>query len=525
MNHRSIMAAVLLPLSLLLAAGCAPKSSSTPPPAQSGPQVGVYVNSSDVVIFWDPSDSFSNEIIAMHNLYETLLRYNPATDKFEPILAESYAHSTDAKTWTFTLRKGVKFHGSNKEMTAEDVKKSIERTMTRGKGAAFIWDAVDKIEVKDPTTVVFHLKYAAPLDLIAASSYGAFVYDVDYAESKGGETWFGQGNDAGTGPYTVESWKKGEDLVLNKFDGYRKGWAGKHFDKVVFKAVTEPATRQQVVNAGEADFVNMMPYDMLKGYENQPELAVRNAKSFENLFALINTKKITNPKVREALALAFPYDAAVNSVAQGYATQSRGIVPDGMWGHAASVPQRKTDTARAIALMAEAGAKDLKVTITYSSGDDAQRQIVELWVAELKKIGVTAEPKGMTWEAQLDLGKAKDPGQRQDIFLMYWWPDVTTPHSWHQSMFHSEKDVSFNLGYYSNPAYDAIIDDAVKLAGTDRAKAAARYAEADQLLYNDAVAIPIYDIQYARVVKKSLKGYVDNPSYPHVVFWYDVYRE
>lgn len=525
---RRLITAWLLLLSLVLAAGCASKPSdpTAPPPAKpAASQVGVYVNSSEVVIFWDPSDSFSNEIIVMHNLYETLLRYDPIADKFTPVLAEKYERSADGLTWTFTLRKGVKFHGSGKEMTAEDVKKSIERTRTRGKGAFFIWDAVDKIEAKDPTTVVFHLKYAAPLDLIAASSYGAFIFDVDYAESKGGESWFGQGNDAGSGPYTVESWKKGEDLVIKQHEGYWKGWEGKHFNKVIFKTVSEPSSRHQVVSSGEADFSNMMPYDMLKSYDGHATMEVRKQKSFENLLALFNTQRLSNPKLREALATAFPYESAVKNVAQGYAVQSKGIVPAGVWGHSANLTPRKEDLEKAKSLLAEAGVSTPKITITYNSGDDGQRQIVELWVANLTKIGVAAEARGMTWEAQLDLAKAKDPAQRQDVFMMYWWPDVTTPDSFHRSMFHTEKEISFNLGYYSNPAYDALIDEAVQLAGTDRTKAAAKYAEADQLLMKEAVVVPVYDIQYARVVKKTLKGYVDNPSYPHVVFWYDAYRE
>jgi peptide/nickel transport system substrate-binding protein len=73
-------------------------------------QVGVYVNSSEVVVYWDPSETFSNEVIIMNNVYETLLRYDPFKDKFEPVLAESYERSADGLTWTFHLRKGVKFH-------------------------------------------------------------------------------------------------------------------------------------------------------------------------------------------------------------------------------------------------------------------------------------------------------------------------------------------------------------------------------------------------------------------------------
>lgn len=531
---------LFLALALLLVGACtrqtpapAGAGSDQQQPAQGGaqpetpgpPQVALYVNSSEVMVFWDPSDSFSNEIVAMNNMYETLLRYDPAADKMEPVLAEGYTRDDGGQTWTFTLRRGVKFHGSGREMTAADVKKSVERTSSRGQGAAFIWDAVDTIETPDDYTVVFHLKYPAPLDMVVASGYAAFVFDVDYAESQGGNDWFNQGQDAGTGPYTVDSWTKGQDLVLTRFDAYWRGWDGKHFDKVVFRGVEEVATRQQMLTSGDADFTNQLPYDMLPSFQNHPELEVTVAPSFQNLVALINTQRLSDTRVREALALSFPYEAAVQTVAAGYAVQGRGVVPVGMWGHATDVPLRGQALDRTRALLAEAGLADRKVLITYTSGDDAQRQIAEIWSADLQKAGVTAEVRGMPWEAQWDLAKATDPAQRQDVFMMYWWPDVATPDTWHRNMFHSEDTPVFNLSYYSNPDYDALIDAAVELAGTDRAAAAAKYAEADQVLYQDAALIPVYDIQYARVKKRSLRGYVDNPAYPHVVWWYDTFRE
>src|SRR5699024_579090 len=123
-----------------------------------GPQGGIatYGAHIDVMVFWDPSDSYSNEIVAMNNMYETLLRYDPETEDFTNILAEDYDVSEDGLTWTFQLREGVKFHTGN-EMTAESAKASIERTIDRGKGAAFIWDAVEEINVTDTYTLEFVL--------------------------------------------------------------------------------------------------------------------------------------------------------------------------------------------------------------------------------------------------------------------------------------------------------------------------------------------------------------------------------
>src|SRR5437868_11729335 len=66
-----------------------------------------YGTYTDVMVGWDPSTSYSNEILAMQNMYETLTRYDSRAKKIKPLLATSVAKSKDGKTWTFTLRKGV----------------------------------------------------------------------------------------------------------------------------------------------------------------------------------------------------------------------------------------------------------------------------------------------------------------------------------------------------------------------------------------------------------------------------------
>ena len=66
---------------------------------------------------WDPATDYSNEIIAMNNMYETLTRYDSQTGQVQPLLATKWTKSADAKTWTFTIRQGVKFH-TGRAMTA-----------------------------------------------------------------------------------------------------------------------------------------------------------------------------------------------------------------------------------------------------------------------------------------------------------------------------------------------------------------------------------------------------------------------
>ena len=94
------------------------------------------------------------------------------------------------------------FHTGN-PLTADAAKASIERTMEIGEGAAYIWGAVKKIDAPDDTTLVFHLSYRSPLDLVSSGTYSAYIYDTTASGGQDLGDWFADGNDAGTGPYMV----------------------------------------------------------------------------------------------------------------------------------------------------------------------------------------------------------------------------------------------------------------------------------------------------------------------------------
>jgi len=490
------------------------------------PQVAIYVNSSEVVVFWDPSEGFSNEVIIMNNTYETLVLYDSVTGEFEHVLAESHESSADGLTWTFHLRKGVKFHTGG-EMDAEAVKFSIERTIAGEKGAFYIWDAVESIEAKDKYTVVFHLKYPAPLDITAAAAYCAHIFDPDFSD----RDWFYEGHDSGTGPYTIESNEGNTLVILKKFDDYWRGWEGKHFDKIVFQWVPEEGTRRLMVESGDADFTNRLTASELEALRGIPGVEIVSVPSFQSLLALYNTAKsedlpIGNPLVRKALSYALPYEDVIEGVMGGYARQSRGVVPFGLWGYSDRVKQYTFSPETAKLLLEQAGYPDggFKVLLTYVSGDENERRTAELWKSELAKLDVNLEIRGMPWEAQVDLGSAADPNERQDIFLFYWWPDYADPHSFLSAMFETQP-ILFNFSYYSNPVYDALINAAKQKALLNRKAATELYAEAQNILMADAAGVAIYDQSSMRAKRTSLKGYVDNAAYPHVVFWYDCYRE
>ena len=499
------------------------ETTEAPPDAQNN--IFVYSHVTDFPDL-DPSVSFSNDSVVTSNCYETLTFYNPpgSAEVLSPKLATSWETNPESTVWTFQLREGVEFH-DGEVFDAAAVKASIERTKELGLGASYIWDSVETITVIDDLTVEFSLSYPAPLDLIASSGYGSWIFSPKADEY--GTEWFEAGNCAGTGPYTIDSYDPGSRLVMTRYEEYWGGWADDQFDTIAFEIDEDPTVRQQKIESGVADFTYDIPPDNLAALEARDGVTVYTNPSFQNLLGLLNTEKppMDDPKVRQAISYTFPYEAFVENVMGNRATVARGPVPAGIWGHSDDLFHYTYDLDQAAQLLTEAGHEGggFDLLLTYVTGDLDEQQLAEVWKAELAKVGVNLEVRAMTWESQWALGQS-DPQEAQDIFVMYWWPDYVSPISFLYSMFRSEDETLFNLGYYSNSEFDTMIDEADALSGVDREAATQMFIDAQETLVEDAAAAFFYDVGNVHVARSDIVGYVDNPAYPHVVFMYDLSR-
>jgi peptide/nickel transport system substrate-binding protein len=514
--------AVLICLSFVLSA-CSPGTPTTQ--VESKTQFAVYALNSEPLTNWDPGIEFSNGIHLHNNMYEQLLRYDPVNEQAIPLLAESYTVSDDGLTWTFKIRQGVKFQNGD-PLTAEDVKYSIDRTMEMGAGAAYIWSAVESITVKDPQTVEFKLSFKNPLDLVAATGYAAFIYSKKCVDEN--NEWIPEAIGCGTGPYILKSAKWGDEVIVEAFEDYWGGWGEKYFSQVVFKKISETATRRQMIEAGEATIAVELPYSDVNALKENSTVKVYVEPSWQNLIGMLNTQKapLDNVKVRQALAYAFPYDQVITTAVGGYARQAYGIVPYGMWGFSDQLPRYNYDLEKAKQLLAEANVPaGQKLLLTYTAGNETEKSTAELYKAELAKLDIDLEIRSMPWDSQWELAKNPDPLARQDIFIMYWWPDLPSPYSFLYSTFHTEEDVFFNLAYYYNSDFDNLIDEANELTATDYSKAEQMFVDAQKILLEDAATLFIYDREDIWVTSANLQGFSFNPAYPTVMFFHDMYLE
>ena len=537
MNKKTIFFSLLMVVMLGLSA-CGPAATTAPtavppvnqPPATAVPTVPptaapplvLKVASTASFETFDPIASFSVEAAYLPNLYEGLLRVNPAgsTEKYMPLLATSWDKSADSLTWTFHLRQGVKFH-DGEPLTAAAVKQSIEAAKDHG-GAGFIWAPVDTIEAVDASTVVFHLKYATAFELIVGSTYAAWIVSPKALDAFAADpTYWEKGVEAGTGPYMLESYTPDAEIVFTKNPDYWGGWTAGQYDKVVVSIVPDALTQQQMLEGGEADLVcACLPTDSLPAFRTNPKYTVIEDNSFFNYIAWFNTLRppLDNIKVRQALSYAIPYQDIITIAVGGLGTQSRGPVPTGVFPWSADVKQYTYDLEKAKTLLTEAGhpGGGFPMQLTYTTSNPAETLFAPLIKDSFAQIGVDVTIVPLKLAEQLAMGRKGAEGE--DMSLMLYWPtyaDAGVDNLW--SLFYFTEKPSWNLSYWNNPQYQALIDQATT---SDQATAQPLYTQAMNILVDEAPGVFFYEPLSVFVIPNSVAGFQYNINYPFTYYFF-----
>ena len=546
MKRFTLFVSLLVALSVVLSA-CAPAATEAPvateapaeqpateaPAPTEAPAVPLvlkYASSANITT-WDPIASFSTEAAYMAQMYEQLLRVNPpgSAETFTPLLAESWEKSDDGLVWTFHLRSGVTFH-DGEPMNADAVVKSI--TLAKEKaGASFIWLPLSTVEAVDDLTVKFTLAWAQPLELIVGSEYAAYIVSPKALDAAAAdENFWSAGVSAGTGPYMIESYTADQELVLTQNTEYWGGWEAGQYEKVLVQFVPEATTRQQMMEGGEADIVTSIPADSYASFEGNPDYTISVEPALFNYTAFFNTLKapLDNVKVRQALSYAMPYDDIIAIGASGRGTQSYGAAPNGVFPYSTDVKQYTYDLEKAKELLKEAGYEGggFSLRLTYASENSTEEAFAPLIKDSFAQIGVDVTIEPLQFGEQWTLAKT-DPATAQDIFLLLYWPtysDAGADNLW--SMFYGTAEAphlnatKFNLSYWYNEQYNALMDEASGLSGTDIDAALAKYTEAQNLLVEEAPAAHLFDTKVVVIVPNSITGFKYNLNYPDVRFWF-----
>lgn len=512
----SILAAFLMAAAVL--AGC---GSSNEKNDSKDADVLYHAYFSEPYVSLDPSTEQSNGVKILHNVYETLTHYDDQAKEAVPLLASGWTSNESGTEWVFKLREDVTFHDGEK-MDAEAVKKSIDRTRALDSGAAYIWDSVESIEVTGEYEVTFHLSYSASIPLIASSNCAAYIMSPNVIDKDA--AWFYEGNDGGSGPYTISA-VSARAVTLTAYGDYRGGWQENQFENVYIQEVSNSGTRRGLIESGEAQLSSDFSYEDLEVLSGNEGVSILPVHTFTNIILLLNTKSTpcNNRDFRKALAYAFPYEETVNDVLKGTGTQSRGIVTEGLWGHSEDLMQYSCDLQKAAEYLEKSGLKDVTVTVSYMGSNDAYEGMLQLYKENLAQIGVTLKLLSMDWDAQRTLATSGDPDDRQDIVLMKWWPDNADPASWFSSLLEDSGDsAGYNFCYLDDDVFGDRIREAIRLTATDQDAAEKLYIQMQEEILDECYMIFAYDAMQNYVVSNAINGVYENPAYQTCMYYYDI---
>ncbi|MCC6945026.1 MAG: ABC transporter substrate-binding protein [Thermomicrobiales bacterium] len=428
----------------------------------------------------DPHSSYDyRSVMAILGAYEGLIGLvGSSADEVQGLIAESWESNDDLSVWTFKIRPGITFHDGS-PVDAEAVRLSYERLLTMGLGpvgvvARFVPDFT-QISAPDESTLVFDLGRPQPLFLSAmASSYGPLVVNArllrDEHEEDGdwGHFW-AQTNEegAGSGPYRIISHEPNAELVMEAYEGYWRGWEGRHFTRVIIRTVTENETRRQLIEAGEADIVDSLTVEAITALESNPDLTVMTEYvTRSDYFAMAVAGPLASPEARKAMCYAFPYNEVIEGVFAGRARQTVGGVPQVIHGFNPETFQYTTDLDQARELLAAAGVEEgTTLQLVLEPGDEPTIVAAQLFQVNLAELGINLDIQQLDTGAMVGLVYGETPVEERPNFMpWFWWPDYND--AWNhldpQISCGSAGPAGSNMGYYCNDDVEAQME----IAGT-----------------------------------------------------------
>ncbi|MFN8671026.1 MAG: ABC transporter substrate-binding protein [Candidatus Sericytochromatia bacterium] len=469
----------------------------------------------------DPADIADGESSAVtQNIFETLVKYKDESTEVEPALAESWKTSEDGLTWTFKLKKGIKFHDGT-EFNAEAVKFNYDRQMdkkdpNRYNGKFEYWDLffanVTKIEAKD-NEVIFTLKDKDPTFLPNLALFTMGIASPK-AIKEFGKDFFK--NPVGTGPFKFSSWVQNEKIVLKVNEEY---WGEKaKIKKLIFKPIPDNSVRLLELEKGSIQAMDgITPDDAAKIQENK-DLTLLTQPGMNVAYMAMNTEKppLDNPKVRMAINLAIDKNALVKAF---FADGKVGMVatnpiPPTLWSYNDKIEPFKFDKEKAKALIKESGV-NLDKTLDFWAMPIARpympnpSKIAESIQANLKDIGLKTKIVTYEWGTYLE----KASKGEHDMCLLGWIGDNGDPDNFMYALLSSnntKKGSASNYAFYKSPEMDKYLNDAKK--ELDHQKRIDDYMKAQEVFHKDVPWVPLFHSTQIVAFRKEYKGYKLHPT-------------
>lgn len=456
----------------------------------------------------------NNDWTVTYPAYQKLVQYKVENGKsstsVEGDLASSWKTSPDNLVWEFKLKKNQKFD-DGKMVDAAAVKFSFDRLLDLKKGPSEAFPSDMQVTVVDPTTIRFTLKAPFAPFLSTLANNGAAIINPSVQQKAGGADAFLARNTAGSGPFRLVNWQKGQSLLLEPNQNY--AGVKPSLKKVVVKIIPEASARRLELEKGDLDIAEDIPEDQLGALKGKSGIRVGEYPSLRVTYLYLNNKRppLNNPEVRRAIVQAIDYKGIVGGILKGKAKQMKGPIPEGMWGHDSTIapPSQNINVARA--LLAKSGQKNLNLSFVYSAKDPNWEPIGLTAQANLGMVGINLKMENLANATMRDrIGKGDF-----DIAIGNWSPDFSDPFMFMNYWFDSSKQgLPGNRSFYVNPKVDTLLRDAA--VQTNQKERVKLYQQAQKIVVADAAYVYLYQKNYGVAMRDGVKGFMFNPMLEQV---------
>ena len=522
---RTVRIGTLLALVFVLAMsaliGCGTQQAAAPKPEEKKPTV-LRMNNEEEPTTLDPALITSGtEIRIAKQTWTGLLDQDP-DGKLIPKLAEKWDISADGKTYTFTLRKGVKFQ-NGREVTADDfvwsMTRALDPKMRSSTALLYLGDIVgaqafNEGKAQTVTGLVAKDKSTLQITIDAAKAYflAKLTYPTAYPIAKEevakGANWT-EGHKAGTGPFILDKWTHKDKVMMSAWADYYEGKA--KVNQLQWSIIGDQNTALLMYKNGELDIVEVPPlqYDSIKKDATLGKEERERARASVTYLALNQGAyaPFKDKRVRQAFAMAMDKKGLAQVVYQNTVDVAGGFLPPGIPGYDKTFTGLAFDPAKAKQLLAEAGFKDPakmpKLVITYNSRSPNYDRMAQYYQAQWKQnLGVPVEIQGKEGGAYTSDVFA---GNVVHVFIGSWGADYIDAQNFLSGLFASTSSRAKRVGYLSKPFDNATLTADVE---KDQAKRTELYKQGDKILVaDDAAVVPIYYPKYMWLQKPYVKGY------------------
>ncbi len=483
---------------IALVAGLLPGVFGAPSPAAEHTFVQ-YIGSQPVSL--DPAKSnYVQDDQVMWLLYDALTQLSADGTQMFPALAERWGVSADGLTYTFTLRKNVRFH-DGAPLDAESVKASYERqylkdspfyTSTPANAYEGVLSGlVKEVRVLDPGTVAISMKYSRPLQFANVK----IVSPQALREHRGDLSR----TPVGTGPFRLERIEGGSVLL----SPYQQSWHGTpKVSGVRFFTLASNAEATERLIAGDIDLFVNVPPDFFEQLRSSSPV---NLVKFGGLNTVFLGMQLDRPamkdrRVREAVVRAVNRERLSTVLGRGAMIPAKGPLPPNCAGFDPAVSQPAYDPERARALLREMGlATGLTLRLLYFSPLELWAEVVLAIKMDLEKVGISVELRRTgSWNEYHEERKKND----HDLYLYNWSISTPDPERLLYPLFYSQSQDNF--GRFANPRVDRLLTDARQ--PMEEARRLQMYGEATRLIVNELPALFLVHRIGVAAVNSRVKG-------------------